>query len=112
RVTRLADAGLTLDKDTNLNYRFSLPNKLFDYIQAGLPVLASDLPEVRKVVEGYQIGMIIRSHQPEDIASSMRDLMGDATRLAQWKENLTFAAAELDWRHERGRLLDVVRNVS
>ena len=110
RITRIADFGLTLDKDTNLNYRYSLPNKLFDYIHAGLPVIASDLPEIRRIIDGYKIGVIIPSHEPQAIASVLNKVIQDAATNAIWKENLKKAAVELTWDSEREVLLSVFQN--
>lgn len=107
RITRLADFGLTLDKDTNLNYRYSLPNKLFDYIHAGLPVIASDLPEIRRIIDRYEIGAIIPSHEPKSIAAVMNHAISDEAANAMWKQNLKKAAGELTWESERETLLSV-----
>jgi len=111
QYTSLADFGLTLDKDTNLNYRYSLPNKLFDYIQAGLPVLASDLPEVRKIVDHYNIGKITPSTSVADIAATMKQMISDAQQLALWKENLKIAAADLCWENEEKKLMQIFKDV-
>jgi glycosyltransferase involved in cell wall biosynthesis len=111
KITRLADAGLTLDRDTNLNYRFSLPNKLFDYIHAEIPVLATDLPEVSAIVRGYEIGDIVPELTASSLAAAMKEMMDDKSRLARWKQNLTFAAGELTWEKESRRLLDVLHAV-
>ncbi len=111
RYTRLADFGLTLDKDTNLNYRFSLPNKLFDYINAGIPVIASDLPEIRKVVEHYKIGTLVPSIDPKSLAQVMNDCMQDKTQADQWKKNIPAAQQALNWDQEKEKFLTVFQHV-
>ena len=109
--TRNADLGLTLDKDTNLNYRFSLPNKVFDYLQAGIPVLATDLPEVAAVVRGNDAGAVIPKADPVLIANAVKALMVDPARLATLKRNATFAALALDGEGEKEKLKALLKDL-
>ncbi len=104
--TRLADVGLTLDKDTNINYRFSLPNKIFDYIHAGVPVLASDLIEVKRIVETYAIGAIAPSHDPKTIAQTLR-AMFDESKQQHWRAQAEKVKHELCWEAEEVNLKQV-----
>lgn len=99
-VTRQSDLGISLEEDLGLNYRFALPNKLFDYIQAGVPVLVSNLPEMRRVVEHYQIGIIAETHQRKELAELMKTALIDQEKRQVWKQNLPFAAKELCWENE------------
>lgn len=99
--TAAATVGLSVDKDICPNYHFSLPNKLFDYIHAGTPVLASNLPEVRKVVEGWQVGRILPGHDPQVIAATLREMLSDKEALTRYRQNCLKAREELCWEKEK-----------
>lgn len=100
QYTRNANLGLSLDKDTNLNYRFSLPNKLFDYFRASIPVLVTDLPEVAGLVRQYDAGIILQRPDPALIVRAVQELQADPIRASTLRQNATFAAAALDGQRE------------
>jgi glycosyltransferase involved in cell wall biosynthesis len=106
QITACCDLSLTLDKDTNINYRYSLPNKLFDYIHAGIPVLASDLVEVNKVVNTYQIGSIVSQVTPEKLQEAIHNMRENEEQRLLFKSNCAKAAQELTWEKE----IEAIRN--
>jgi glycosyltransferase involved in cell wall biosynthesis len=106
-VTRKADLGISLEEDLGLNYRFALPNKLFDYIQAGVPVLVSDLPEMKRVVETFCIGDIVETHQRPKLAKSILSALFDEQKRTEWLKNIPEAARELCWENEEKVLNEI-----
>jgi len=100
KLTPQADLGLSIEEDLGLNYRFALPNKLFDYIQAQVPVLITNLPEMVTIVTQYQIGEITESLKPGHLAEKITDALNNQTKRIIWKTNLLLAAKELTWENE------------
>ena len=108
--TQLAELGFILDKDTNLNYRFCLPNKLFDFIQAGVPIVASHLVEIEKIITKYNIGLFIPDHAPQSIATTIRAGLSDAVQRDGWRQGLARAAEDLCWEHEQQTLIEIYKH--
>ncbi|MCD6354804.1 MAG: glycosyltransferase [Prolixibacteraceae bacterium] len=99
-LTPTASVGLSVEEDFGLNYRFALPNKLFDYIQARVPVLVTNLPEMAAVVNKYQIGEVVNSLDPKQLAAKIAEVLNNAEKRKQWAKNLKIAALELTWENE------------
>ncbi|MBN8702609.1 MAG: glycosyltransferase [Bacteroidetes bacterium] len=111
KYTQCADLGVSLDKDTCLNYKYSLPNKIFDYIQAQTPVLTSNLIELRKVVDAYQVGTCVQTVAPKEISDAINSIFVNKQQLLIWKQNCIKAAEELCWENEQKKLIEVFEKV-
>ena len=105
--TRLATIGISLEEDLGLNYRFALPNKLFDYIRAEKPVLVSDLPEMKKIVLQYKCGEIVIERSPQKLAKQINEMLHNEFKMKQYKEGCKIAAEELCWEREEQTILKI-----
>jgi glycosyltransferase involved in cell wall biosynthesis len=109
--TASADVGLCLIEDVGLSYRLSLPNKLFEYIAAGVPVLGSDLPEIARVVRALDVGSIVPADDAHAVSLALAELLHSPERLKQYREHCLAHALALQWQQERGILLDALGTV-
>ena len=95
--TASATVGITLLEDTCLNHRFALPNKLFEYLVAGIPVVASRLPEIQQVVEGFDVGYLVNPANPESIAAALRSVVENPEILAEKARNIPRVLETFSW---------------
>lgn len=104
-ITPLADIGISIEEDQGLSYRYALPNKLFDYIQAKVPVLGSNLPEIHNIVTTHQIGEIIQNHEPKELKEKIERMLKNGKN--HYAAQLSKAAVKLCWENEEKKLKEV-----
>ncbi len=107
QLTRTCKLGLSLERNTNLNYYYALPNKIFDYINAGVPVLCSNLPEMTTVVKKHRVGEIFEGETAFDLAQTINKLLKDNRLLETYHQNCYIASKELNWDKEKEILKEI-----
>lgn len=99
------DLGIVLIQNVCLSYFYSLPNKLFENIQALTPIISSNFPEMRKIVNKYQIGICINPTDISEIVEAIMKVKDNPTLYKEFKHNLTIAKTELCWEQEKNFLI-------
>jgi glycosyltransferase involved in cell wall biosynthesis len=101
-LTPNATIGMSLEEDLGLNYRYALPNKIFDYLHANVPVIVADLPEMRSLIKKHLIGEILTERTHKILAKTIINM----TSISYEKE-LKTAKKELNWSKEKEKLISI-----
>jgi glycosyltransferase involved in cell wall biosynthesis len=111
--TKQCFMGLIFEKiDVTDHHRFALPNKFFDYINAGIPVLSSKATEIQLLIEKYQVGDVIENFEPQKIAAKIMEIEKNKEVFDLWKHNTIAASEELNWENEEKILVDFMNNLA
>jgi len=111
--TASADIGLTIfPLNYSLSIRWCLPNKLFEYIMAGVHILTTKLDAVVDIIKTYEVGQVVTSVTPEAFGEAINTMLADHTELARMRRNaLSAAQRELYWEKERLHLVDLYQEI-
>jgi glycosyltransferase involved in cell wall biosynthesis len=102
-----ADIGVQPILNTCLNHATTDSNKLFEYIMAGLPVVASNLAEIRAVVRRHQVGELVEPGDSEELAATLRRLVQQPELRQHYRANALMAREQLNWESQEGALLSL-----
>lgn len=111
-MTSGADFGVIPYRANCLNTELCTPNKLFEFIMARVPIVATNLPELRRIVAGYGIGIVGNTDDAERFAGLIEEaLKVSVARRREWQISLEAAACELCWEREGEHYFSVVRDL-
>lgn len=106
-LTRQANVGLVMLEDMGLNYHFALPNRIGDFVAAGVPMVVSDLPEMARVVRRFNVGVVIDGTGARPLAEAVKRVM---TR--EWNDaDFAEAREDMDWKKEKQKLIECVKDL-
>lgn len=111
-VSARATVGLCLIENVCLSYYLSLPNKLFESMHAGLPIVGSDFPEIGSLIERYGFGLTCDPADPAAIAAAIRKVLDDPALAAEMSAKALAAAADHTWALEAQVLQDLYARVA
>jgi glycosyltransferase involved in cell wall biosynthesis len=109
--TSEADVGVSLLEDTCENHRLTVPNKLFEYVAAGVPVVTSALPGLEQMVNRYSLGWTVNVESPNALARTLRTALDDRDN-DEWRRHLAAVDRELSWPNEGRRLIELYDRLS
>lgn len=111
--TASADIGLTIfQPDYSRSIQLCLPNKLFEYLMAGLPVLSTQLDAVAEVIKTYDVGMLLPSLTPADIGATINAMLADTASLTRMCNNaLEASSSAFHWEKESLKLIHLYHNI-
>jgi glycosyltransferase involved in cell wall biosynthesis len=107
-----ADAGIWTLPNLSKNFYYALPNKIFEYLAAGTPVLAANFPEARKIVESYGVGLCFDPYDPQSIATQIARLVGEPELVPAMRAAIPKALVAIDAEHEWHKLVALYRTIS
>lgn len=106
-LTQKAHLGISLERKSNLNYYYALPNKIFDYIQAHVPVVCSGFPEMKRIIEDYNVGMTVKSDNKELLFEILYEALHNKEKRKEWQDNCRLASSVLNWEVEQKKLISI-----
>ena len=102
-LTRRAAVGLVMLEDIGLNYRFALPNRIGDFVAAGVPMVVSDMPEMAAVVRQFGVGEVIDGAGAQPLANAIKKVLAREWVAGDFAE----ARKDMDWDKEKNKLLKI-----
>ncbi len=109
--TASADIGVQPIENTCLNHYTTDSNKLFEYVQAGLPVIASDLPEIRRIVRRYDLGLLVPAGESTALSTALRRMVDDVQLRQHYAAQSRLAANDLSWEVQEHLLVDLYAQI-
>ncbi|MFK0095464.1 glycosyltransferase family 4 protein [Pseudomonas sp. NPDC090592] len=109
--TASADIGVQPIENTCLNHYTTDSNKLFEYLIAGLPVVATDFPEIRRIVRPNDVGVLVPANDPLSLSHALNVLVSDASLREAYAKNARSAAGSLNWEDQESRLIELYQRI-
>ena len=110
-AARGADAGIWTLPALCRNFTYALPNKIFEYIASGLPVLAAHYPEAKRLLADHDIGLTFDPYDPRSIAATINQLIDDPALAQRFSANTASALQRLDADAEWQKLVAVYNDL-
>lgn len=111
KLTAEAWLGLNLLENRGLSYYYSLANKFFDGVQAGIPLLTMDFPEYRALNAELEVAVLLPALTPEVVAASVHKLLTHPDLYEKLSQNCQIARTEWNWEREKAILLDIYQKL-